>query len=40
MTELTPAEFAATPEEHARLAEGALVRADGVVAGCPGEAPK
>ncbi|AII10140.1 amino acid/amide ABC transporter ATP-binding protein 2 (HAAT family) [Rhodococcus wratislaviensis] len=33
MTELTPAEFAATPEEHARLAEGALVRADGVVAG-------
>ncbi|WP_072688603.1 ABC transporter ATP-binding protein [Rhodococcus marinonascens] len=33
MTELTPAEFAATPEEHAKLAEGALLRADGLVAG-------
>ncbi|MFY2789987.1 ABC transporter ATP-binding protein [Rhodococcus sp. KRD162] len=30
---LTPAEFAATPAEHARLAEGALLRADGLVAG-------
>ncbi|OZD13299.1 ABC transporter ATP-binding protein [Rhodococcus sp. 06-156-3C] len=30
---LTPPEFAATPEEHARLAEGALVRADNLVAG-------
>ncbi|MFY1620969.1 ABC transporter ATP-binding protein [Micromonospora sp. WMMD736] len=30
---LSPAELAATPEEHARLAEGALVRADRVVAG-------
>ena len=31
--QLTPAEFAATPGEHARLAEGALLRADGLVAG-------
>ena len=30
---MTPAESAATPGEHARLAEGALVRADDVVAG-------
>ena len=30
---LTPAELAATPEEHARLAEGALLRADRLVAG-------
>ncbi|MGK2880148.1 MAG: ABC transporter ATP-binding protein [Mycobacterium sp.] len=30
---LTPAELAATPEEHARLAEGALVRADRLIAG-------
>ena len=30
---LTPAEKAATPEEHAQLAEGALVRADELVAG-------
>ena len=30
---LTPAEFAATPAEHARLAEGALLRADNIVAG-------
>ena len=30
---LTPAELAATPEEHQRLAEGALVRADRLVAG-------
>lgn len=32
-TGLSPAELAATPEEHARLAEGALLRADGLVAG-------
>ncbi|MBM7804725.1 branched-chain amino acid transport system ATP-binding protein [Geodermatophilus bullaregiensis] len=32
-TELTPAEKAATREEHLRLAEGALVRADDLVAG-------
>jgi branched-chain amino acid transport system ATP-binding protein len=32
-TELTHAEKAATREEHARLAEGALVRADELVAG-------
>ncbi|MCH9728074.1 MAG: ABC transporter ATP-binding protein [Actinomycetia bacterium] len=32
-TELSPAELAATPEEHARLAEGSLLRADGLVAG-------
>ena len=32
-TELTPAEKAATREEHERLAEGALVRADDLVAG-------
>ncbi|EOM78537.1 ABC transporter ATP-binding protein [Rhodococcus rhodnii] len=31
--DLTPAELAATPAEHARLADGALVRADGLVAG-------
>ena len=31
--EPTAAELAATPEEHARLAEGALVRADDLVAG-------
>ena len=31
--ELTPAERAATREEHVRLAEGALVRADELVAG-------
>jgi branched-chain amino acid transport system ATP-binding protein len=31
--ELTPAEKAATREEHLRLAEGALVRADDLVAG-------
>ena len=31
--ELTPAELAATPEQHARLAEGSLVRADRLVAG-------
>ncbi|GGG11586.1 ABC transporter ATP-binding protein [Rhodococcoides trifolii] len=31
--QLTAAEFAATPEEHSRLAEGALVRADNLVAG-------
>ncbi len=30
---LTPAERAATPEEHARLAEGTLLRADRLVAG-------
>ncbi len=30
---MTPAESAATPGEHARLAAGALVRADDVVAG-------
>jgi branched-chain amino acid transport system ATP-binding protein len=30
---LTPAELAATPEEHARLAERALLRADRLVAG-------
>lgn len=29
----TPAERAASPEEHARLAEGALLRADALVAG-------
>ncbi|AQA05037.1 ABC transporter ATP-binding protein [Mycobacterium sp. MS1601] len=33
MTELTPAERAATPEEHQRLAEGALVRGDQLIAG-------
>ncbi|RBY89205.1 ABC transporter ATP-binding protein [Blastococcus sp. TBT05-19] len=32
-TELSPAEKAATREEHVRLAEGALVRADDLVAG-------
>jgi branched-chain amino acid transport system ATP-binding protein len=32
-TELSPAEKAATREEHLRLAEGALVRADDLVAG-------
>ena len=32
-SEPTPAELAATPAEHAKLAEGALVRADGLVAG-------
>ncbi len=32
-TDLTPAELAATPEEHARLAEGALIRADRLIAG-------
>jgi branched-chain amino acid transport system ATP-binding protein len=32
-TELSPAELAATPEEHARRAEGALLRADRLVAG-------
>ena len=32
-TELSPAEKAATREEHQRLAEGALVRADDLVAG-------
>ena len=32
-TELSPAELAATPEEHARLAEGSLLRADRLVAG-------
>ena len=32
-TKLTPAEFAATAGEHARLAEGALLRADNLVAG-------
>ena len=32
-TELTHAEKAATREEHVRLAEGALVRADDLVAG-------
>ena len=32
-TELSPAEKAATREEHIRLAEGALVRADDLVAG-------
>src|SRR3954453_2399749 len=32
-TELSPAEKAATREEHERLAEGALVRADELVAG-------
>src|SRR3954463_2549810 len=32
-TELSPAEKAATREEHERLAEGALVRADDLVAG-------
>ena len=32
-TQLTPAERAATPDEHQRLAEGALVRADHLVAG-------
>ena len=31
--ELTAAEFAATAGEHARLAEGALVRADNLIAG-------
>jgi len=31
--ELSPAELAATPEEHARLAAGSLLRADGLVAG-------
>ena len=31
--ELTPAELAATPEQHARLAEGSLLRADRLVAG-------
>ncbi|MEE2060016.1 ABC transporter ATP-binding protein [Rhodococcus artemisiae] len=30
---MTPAELAATPEEHVRLAEGALLRADDLVAG-------
>ena len=30
---MTPAELAAMPEEHARLAEGALLRADRLVAG-------
>jgi branched-chain amino acid transport system ATP-binding protein len=33
MTERTPAELAATPEEHQRLAEGALVRGDQLIAG-------
>lgn len=32
-TELSPAELAATPEEHRRLAEGSLLRADNLVAG-------
>jgi branched-chain amino acid transport system ATP-binding protein len=32
-TELTPAELAALPEEHDRLAVGALVRADDITAG-------
>ncbi len=32
-TELSPAELAALPEEHNRLAEGALVRADDITAG-------
>jgi branched-chain amino acid transport system ATP-binding protein len=32
-TELSPAEKAATREEHVRLAEGALVRADDLIAG-------
>ncbi|MCB0948822.1 MAG: ATP-binding cassette domain-containing protein, partial [Mycobacterium sp.] len=32
-TELSPAEMAATPEEHARLAQGSLLRADHLVAG-------
>ncbi|MGB0970078.1 MAG: ABC transporter ATP-binding protein [Mycobacterium sp.] len=32
-TELSPAELAATPEEHARLAEGSLLKADRLVAG-------
>jgi branched-chain amino acid transport system ATP-binding protein len=32
-TEMTPAERAATPEQHRHLAEGALLRADDVVAG-------
>ena len=33
VTELSPAEKAATREEHERLAEGALVRGDSLVAG-------
>ena len=33
LTGTTPAERAATPEEHARLATGALLRADDLVAG-------
>ena len=32
-TTLTPAELAATPAEHGRLSEGALVRADQIIAG-------
>src|SRR5919106_3074233 len=32
-TELTPAELAARPEKHRELAEGALLRADDLVAG-------